>query len=90
MAKCIYKFSEQCGRMGSLDGVFIATPARVKKAMGRTAHFGEVLGKHSDISVVLGDDNVTLASDDPAAVKVVSDLDLCTGFNPLDYLGEDE
>ena len=45
----LYKFHWDCGRMGNLDGVFIAEPKEIEALIGKEIHFGEVLGKHSDI-----------------------------------------
>ena len=48
----IYEFSLQCGRQGELEGYFIATDKNVLDFITKEpeVHFGEVLGKHSDIS----------------------------------------
>lgn len=84
----IYRYSESFGRMGDLKGVFTATAAEVASAMGRQVHFGEVLGKHSDVRTTLGPEDITLVSDAPEAVAVVDSLGLATGTNPLEYLAE--
>ncbi|WP_293705995.1 hypothetical protein [Stenotrophomonas sp. UBA7606] len=88
----IYKFHVYCGRMGSLDGVFIADSELVAQAIekGQEAYFYEVLGKHSEISVGLCNENITLVSQDEAVVRVIEEHDLCSGINPFEYLREDE
>ena len=76
--------------MGNLSSVFVATDTQVAEAIGKEIYFGEVLGKHSDIHGPLAASDVTLASDDPAAVAIVESLKLCSGRNPLDYIDEDD
>ena len=90
--KGIYKFYVDCGRMGDLSGVFVADSEIVEKAIakGKSVYFHDVLGKHSEIEVDLSESNITLASDDPSVVAIVSELDLCNGINPFDYFDEDE
>jgi hypothetical protein len=88
--KAVYKYSEEFGRMGSLSGVFVAEKSAVASAMGKEVYFGEALGKHSEIIGRLGEDTIKMASDDPAVVKVVLELDLETGTNPFDYMEEEE
>lgn len=84
-SKAIYKFHFDCGRMGTLTGVFIEDPARVKKLIESQdeIYFGEVLGKHSEIAGPLSEEDVTLVSDDPKAIEIIESLDLETGFNPV-------
>lgn len=87
--KAIYRFSQSVGRMGDLAGVFIADSDDVEKIMGETVHFGEVLGKHSDIDVDIDDENLTIVSSDPDAVLMFENLNLETGHNPFDYWDDD-
>lgn len=49
--KAIYKMDCDCGRMGSLQGVFIAEKEHVTVLLKQKieASFGAVLGKHSSI-----------------------------------------
>lgn len=82
--KAIFKFELSCGRMGYLSGVFIADTAEVAGVIGKTIYFGEVLGKHSDISADI-DDEITLLSQDPTDVETVERLGLECGINPLNY-----
>lgn len=88
----LYSFYVDCGRMGSLDGLFIATQEEVTQAIGKEMYFGEVLGKHSDVQGTLEAHEITLVSDDREKVDWL--LGLCghsvSGFNPLDYINEDD
>ena len=83
MAKGIYKYSEFFGRMGSLEGVFVADSSEVAAAMGREVCFGEVLGKHSEVRSTMSADDIKLASDDPKFVALFEELDLASGTNPI-------
>lgn len=92
--KTVYGFYADCGRMGSLEGLFVATPEEVENLYGKTIHFGEALGKHSEISLKMDESNFTKRSDDPEKVAWLisifdSETTLC-GYNPLDYYEECE
>lgn len=89
----LYNFYLDCGRMGSLDGLFVASPEEVEAAIGKEAYFGEVLGKHSEISVIVLEENITLVSDDQDKVEwlveVTGGNTTISGFNPLEYIEEE-
>lgn len=88
----IYEFYADCGRMGSLEGVFLASAESVRKIIGKDAYFGEVLGKHSEVQGTIEEHEITLKSDDPTAVKIIFELfgHNVSGFNPFDYVSEDQ
>lgn len=88
--KAIYKFNWDCGRMGDLEGVFVATVEEINGRLGKEIHFGEVLGKHSEITGKLEAKDVKLISYDPVFVKLFEDNNLETGHNPLRYPYVDE
>ena len=62
--KKLYKFELSCGRMGSLEGVFVATEEEVEEALGKNVYFGEVLGKHSEIFFDLDESMLSVITDD--------------------------
>ena len=88
----LFSFYADCGRMGHLDGLFIATQEEVDSAIGKHVYFGEVLGKHSEVEGTLEADEITLISDDQEKVNWLLDLLGCnvSGFNPLDYVRDDD
>lgn len=91
--KAIYKLHYDCGRQGTLHGVFIEDTERVDKLIesGAEIYFGEVLGKHSEICGPLEPHDVTLVSTDPATIKVVEDLELTNGCDPVQtYIWHEE
>lgn len=90
MAKKLYKFYGNCGRMGDLSGLFVAEEAEIKSSIGKTVYFGEVLGKHSDISLCLSEDDYTELTDDLDFITKFEAFGCQSGHNPLDYLDEED
>ena len=90
----IYEFFADLGRMGDLEGYFIATEKDVQELIdsGEELQFGEVLGKHSDISFVVTADMITAKSGDKDAIALIRDIFQCgdsiMGINPMEYLYE--
>jgi len=89
----LYKFQWDCGRMGSVEGLFVADEGEVAAAVGKEVYFGEILGKHSDVSGTLDAEDLTVATDDQDfIVKLVGIIGTTTisGYNPLSYIDGDE
>jgi hypothetical protein len=89
--KKLFRFHTYCGRMGKLEGQFVLNEeeqAELEKLYGKEIHFGEVLGKHSDISITLKRSEITVVTDDQAFLGMAAKLriSLDSGFNPLDYV----
>lgn len=81
--KCLWKFYWDCGRQGSVTGIFKATKEEIKMAIGNKVYFGEILGKHSEVEGILEEGDIELLSDDP--IEVLNSLE--TGYDPLEYVG---
>lgn len=88
--KRIYKFHWGHYRIGDLYGIFVAMPEQIAEAIGQTVYFGEVLGKHSDVVVDLEPKHFTEMTTSSLMVEEFEQCDLETGYNPLQYLDEDE
>ncbi len=84
--ECLWRFYWNCGRQGEIEGIFKATKEEVDNAIGKDVYFGEILGKHSEVYGTIEEGEITLESDDPLVVKNAVE----SGYNPLDYLEEDE
>ena len=58
----LYSFNWDCGRMGDVDGLFVADEKEVAKVinLGTRIYFGEILGKHSEIDGTLDDDDLPI------------------------------
>ena len=91
--KKLYSFFWECGRMGTLDGLFIAEESDVNAIIGKNIYFGEVLGKHSEIYGMLEESDLEVKSDDQdfinKFVEIMGDGTI-SGFNPLDFYDPDE
>ena len=92
--KKLYKFSKWFGRNGTLEGVFIAEQNDVAKLIkeGTNIYFGEALGKHSEVSCVIKEEDIIILD---VYDSTVDDLLLhigstISGYNPFDYLEEEE
>lgn len=85
--KGLYKLNVDCGRQGCLEGVFIADSEDVEYLTSNSisVYFGEVLGKHSEISGILGKDDIKLITTEQNVVDVVEKYGLQNGYNPFEY-----
>lgn len=87
----LYAFTFDCQRLGRLKGLFIAEEHDVDLIIGQHVYFGEVLGKHSDISGNIDNGEIVEKSDDQ---ELISKLEMIfggrtiSGYNPFDYLSE--
>ncbi|MDX8564666.1 hypothetical protein OZ664_11710 [Elizabethkingia sp. HX WHF] len=85
--KAVYKMHIDCGRMGELEGVFVAGKKQVEKLLssGVGVYFGEVLGKHSEVYSDIEQKNIKMISDDQNVVDVIEKHELQSGYNPFEY-----
>lgn len=90
--KAVYKLHFDCGRGGELTGLFIAEQEKMNALIqsGEEIYFGEVLGKHSEVCGPIEEDDVSLISTDENVIKVIEEHGLENGFNPFDYIENDE
>lgn len=94
MTRALYKFYQDFGRMGELHGIFVADMKDVYDVLEsetpKVAYFGEVLGKHSEVYCDITEDNVQFITDDDTTIGVVLTHGLESGYNPFDYIEQDE
>lgn len=78
--------------MGDVDGMFFAEEEDVKNAIGKEVYFGEILGKHSDIYGTLEDGEIEEIELSATTLKEMYEIlgTNISGYNPLEYLSEDE
>lgn len=92
--KKLYRFGWDCGRMGEVEGLFIADDAEVEKLIGCNVYFGEILGKHSEVTGTLDEEDLEVLTDDQEFLTKLTELtgfdSTISGYNPLDYIDEDE
>lgn len=90
MSKALYKFYLDYGRMGELEGIFVADPEDIEKAIGKEVYFGEVLGKHSEVFCMLTESHFSFITDKQEVINMIEMYDLETGFNPIQYLEDND
>ena len=93
MKKVLASFHWNRGRLGEVSGLFVAREQDLLSAFGKRVYFGEILGKHSDISGILDSGDIRILSDEQSFIhKLVSLVgrDTISGYNPLKYLEEEE
>jgi hypothetical protein len=88
----LFSFYWDCGRVGSLEGLFIATQDEVDRAIGKQVYFGEVLGKHSEIYGSIDPEDITVVSEDQEKIQWLRGIfgDCVSGYNPLEYISDSE
>ena len=91
--KALYRLHVDWGRAGDVEGLFIAEKKEVEDAIGKEVYFGEILGKHSEIYGELEEKDVEMLCDDQKFISQVEKYiggGTLSGYNPLEYLWEDE
>lgn len=87
----LYKLHVDCGRQGTLTGLFIADTVEVDNLITseKEIYFGEVLGKHSEVYGALEEKDVTLVSTEVSVIDMVTKYNLENGYNPFDYISKE-
>jgi hypothetical protein len=91
--KKLYELCWDCGRMGMLEGLFVAEESDMDALMGKEIYFGEVLGKHSEIFGPLEERDITIKNDDEDFINKLVDViggESISGYNPFDYYEDEE
>lgn len=87
----LYKFHWGYYRGGNVSGIFAAEESEVQAAMNKDVYFGEILGKHSEVSGVLEAEDLTELTDDQEFIAKAEALGVVpNGYDPLDYVREEE
>ena len=84
--KALYKLKIEL-KHSSHHGLFIEDKEKVEWLLKTKPeiYFGEISGKHSNVSGALDEDDIQMITDDPDELAVVSRLDLEHGINPFWY-----
>lgn len=77
---CAWKWAKDYGRHGALEGVLRYRKSEIMALVGKTVRFGEVLGKHSDVSYTIDFEDFTLLERRPVLV----DLATVSGVDPIE------
>jgi hypothetical protein len=88
----LYQYYEDCGRMGSIEGLLILTDEEVTKYKQYTEvlYWDELLGKHSEGNFLFSDDTLTVIDIPEDVVKILHDKigKVVSGPFDLDYFDE--
>lgn len=88
----LYQYYEDCGRMGSIEGLLILTDEEVAKYKQYTNHlyWDELLGKHSEGNFLFSDDTLTVIDIPEDVVEILHDKigKVVSGPFDLDYFDE--
>jgi hypothetical protein len=88
----LYRYYEDCGRMGSIEGLFFLTDEEVAKYKQHTEclYWDELLGKHSEGYFDFSDDTLTVIDLPEEAAKTLYDLlgKVVSGPFDFDYFDE--
>ena len=96
--KNLYRYTWEFGRMGTLHGLFVSDQEAIDGLVGTTLEFGEVLGKHSEVTATVEDDDFEVVSTDQDKIGWLmgttgepgqSDSHTVSGYNPFDYVPEE-
>lgn len=84
--KALYKLTIEL-KYSTHHGLFIEEKEKVEWLLKTKPeiYFGEIAGKHSNVSGTLDEDYLQMISDDPDDFKVIERLDLEHGINPFWY-----
>lgn len=91
--KLLVRFEWDVRRMGKVESLFVTTKEEIDNFVGKEIYFGEILGKHSEISGTLDAEDITTVSEDQDFInKLVEILGTTriSGRCPFDYLPEEE
>lgn len=88
MSKKLYRFTVDC-YYGELNGLFVAEAQEIENLLGKEVYFGEVLGKHSAVSIKMEPDLFECLSSDQDFIDYFEKIDAETGYNPLVWIDEE-
>lgn len=89
----LVKYLRNIGSMGFVEGLFVCTEDELEKLHEVRVFFGEILGKHSSISVDFEKEDFEILTEDQDFIdRLVGYVgsNSISGYNPLGYLNEDE
>ena len=81
----LYKLHFYAGRQGTYEGLFLEDSDKLKKLVdsGDNVYFGEVLGKHSEISGPLEESDYTVITSDEKVVGMAKEFHITTIDSPV-------
>lgn len=77
---------------GCVEGLFVAEQEEVDAVIGKEVYFGKVLGRYSDVSGPVLEEEIKVVTEDQDFIEMLLSIfsgSRISGYNPLDYvLGE--
>jgi hypothetical protein len=87
----LFQFSWDMG-YGCVEGLFVAEQEEVDAVIGKEVYFGAVLGRYSDVSGPVLEEEIKVVTEDQDFIEMLLSIfssSRISGYNPLDYvLGE--
>lgn len=77
-------------RGGCIEGVFVSNDEEMKRIYGKELYLGEVLGKHSELTINLDAEDFTVLSEDQEFIEKFEQYVGSIGYVPFDYMPEQE
>lgn len=83
----LYKYAEDFGRMGDLDGMFFATEEQHERFMGKEGYASDILGKHSEVYLQFNDETIEeVELSETTIEEMFAVFGYCiSGISALDY-----
>lgn len=84
----LYEFRWEVLRGGDITGLFIEDEEVVQNYIGSQVYFGEICGKHSEVSGTLDEGDLRVISDDQEKIEWLLSIlgRSVSGYNPFDYI----
>lgn len=83
--KKLYNYSES-GRGWEIEGLFVSDDESLKRLYGKSLYYGEVAGKHSEITMKFSEGDFEVVTQDQKFIEQFEELIGHTGHNPFSYL----
>lgn len=86
----LYRYEQDFGRMGSLDGMFFATDEEYDRFMGREGYASDILGKHSEVYLEFSEETIEEIPLSETTIEEMFDVlgAHVSGETPLDFFDQ--
>jgi len=83
----LYRYEQDFGRMGSLDGMFFATDEEYDRFMGREGYASDILGKHSEVYLEFSEETIEEVPLSETTIEEMFEVlgAHVSGVTPLDF-----
>ena len=85
----LYSYSDS-GRGWCIEGMFVSDDESLKELYDKDLYYGEVCGKHSELTLNFSEGDFKVVTEDQDFIRKFIDLIGYSGYNPFDYLPDDE